>query len=62
MKLTLTVAAFLGYVSADIPSAPCATCVKYGPVAHQPVWSLQSVNDHRTDASLQKDFGDHATT
>merc|ERR1719454_1437443 len=29
--------------------------------AEEPVWSLRSVNDHRTDAGLQWDFGDHAT-
>jgi hypothetical protein len=40
-----------------------ATAVIIGFVAaEEPVWSLRSINDHRTDAGLQKDFGDHATS
>ena len=30
--------------------------------AAAPVWSLRSVNDHRTDAGVQKSYGDHSTT
>ena len=30
--------------------------------AEEPVWSLRSVQDHRTDAQLQEDFGNHATS
>ena len=26
--------------------------------AERPVWGLRSVNDHRTDASVQKEYGD----
>ena len=29
--------------------------------AEEPVWSLRSVNDHRTDAGVQKAYGDHST-
>jgi hypothetical protein len=29
--------------------------------AAEPVWSLRSVNDHRTDSTVQKDYGDHST-
>ena len=29
--------------------------------AEEPVWSLRSVNDHRTDSSLQGEYGDHST-
>lgn len=25
-----------------------------------PVWSLRSVNDHRTDSTVQKAYGDHS--
>ena len=28
--------------------------------AERPVWGLRSVNDHRTDASVQKEYGDHS--
>ena len=28
--------------------------------AERPVWSLRSVNDFRTDAGIQKDYGDHS--
>ena len=27
----------------------------------EPVWSLRSVNDHRTDSEVQKGYGDHST-
>ena len=27
----------------------------------EPVWSLRSINDHKTDSGLQIDFGNHAT-
>ena len=27
----------------------------------EPVWSLRSVNDHRTDSEIQKGYGDHST-
>ena len=30
--------------------------------AEEPVWSLRSVNDHRTDSQVQKAYGDHSTT
>ena len=30
--------------------------------AAEPVWSLRSVNDHRTDSTIQKAYGDHSTT
>ncbi len=26
-----------------------------------PVWSLKSINDHRTDSQIQKAYGDHST-
>ena len=29
--------------------------------AAEPVWSLRSVNDHRTDSTIQKAYGDHST-
>lgn len=29
--------------------------------AAEPVWSLRSVNDHRTDSTVQKAYGDHST-
>lgn len=29
--------------------------------AEEPVWSLRSVNDHRTDSTVQKAYGDHST-
>jgi hypothetical protein len=29
--------------------------------AAEPVWSLRSVNDHRTDSEVQKAYGDHST-
>ena len=29
--------------------------------AEEPVWSLRSVNDHRTDSTIQKAYGDHST-
>ena len=29
--------------------------------AEEPVWSLRSVNDHRTDQQVQKAYGDHST-
>merc|ERR1719263_1219254 len=29
--------------------------------AERPVWSLRSVNDHRTDAGIQKEYGDAST-
>ena len=29
--------------------------------AEEPVWSLRSVNDHRTDSQVQKAYGDHST-
>ena len=29
--------------------------------AEEPVWSLRSVNDHRTDSTLQQNYGDHST-
>src|SRR5210317_1214667 len=54
MKFTL--AAFVGIVAAT------PTSLTYGSVADAPVWSLRSVNDHSTDAGLQRDFGDHATS
>ena len=28
--------------------------------AEEPVWSLRSVNDHRTDSQIQKAYGDHS--
>ena len=28
--------------------------------AERPVWGLRSVNDHRTDAGIQKEYGDHS--
>ena len=28
--------------------------------AAEPVWSLRSVNDHRTDSTIQKAYGDHS--
>lgn len=28
--------------------------------AERPVWSLRSVNDHRTDSQVQKEYGDHS--
>ena len=28
--------------------------------AAEPVWSLRSVNDHRTDSAIQKEYGDHS--
>lgn len=30
--------------------------------AERPVWSLRSVNDHRTDAGIQKEYGDASTS
>ncbi len=29
--------------------------------AEEPVWSLRSVQDHRTDSEVQKAYGDHST-
>ena len=28
--------------------------------ANEPVWSLRSVNDHKTDSSIQAAYGDHS--
>ena len=28
--------------------------------ANEPVWSLRSVNDHKTDSAIQKSYGDHS--
>ena len=40
-----------------------AVCFLLGLVsAEEPVWSLRSVNDHRTDSQIQKAYGDHSTT
>ena len=41
-------AVLLGFVSADVRH-------------DRPIWTLQSVQDHRTDATLQHDFEAHAT-
>jgi hypothetical protein len=30
--------------------------------AERPVWSLRSVNDFRTDAGIQKAYGDHSVS
>merc|ERR1712167_170415 len=30
--------------------------------AGEPVWSLRSVNDHRTDSTIQAAYADHSTT
>ena len=30
--------------------------------AAEPVWTLRSVQDHRTDSDIQKAYGDHSTT
>ena len=46
MKLTLATAALIGLVSADDTRT---------------VWSLQSVQDHRSDSVFQHTFGDYAT-
>ena len=27
----------------------------------EPIWTLKSVNDHRTDSQIQKSYGDHST-
>lgn len=38
-----------------------AVCFLLGLVsAEEPVWSLRSVNDHRTDSQIQKAYGDHS--
>jgi len=38
-----------------------AVCFLLGLVsAEEPVWSLRSVNDHRTDSQVQKAYGDHS--
>merc|ERR1719327_436862 len=29
--------------------------------AGEPVWSLRSVNDHRTDSTIQAAYGEHST-
>ena len=29
--------------------------------AEEPVWSLRSINDHRTDSQIQAAYGDHST-
>lgn len=29
--------------------------------AEEPVWSLESVQNHRTDSTIQKAYGDHST-
>ena len=49
MKYTLAVAALLGFTQA----------IKDDTTA---VWELRSVNDHRSDSGLQKDYGDHSTS
>ena len=48
MKYTLAVAVFIGAAQAWTGEA-------------EPVWSLRSVNDHRTDSQVQKAYGDHST-
>merc|ERR1740117_2062016 len=30
--------------------------------ANEPVWTLRSVNDHRTDSTIQAAYGDHSVT
>ena len=30
--------------------------------ANEPVWSLRSVNDHKTDSGIQKSYGDHSVS
>jgi hypothetical protein len=46
MKLSFAVACLIGLASAEAD--------------WNPVWSLESVNYHRTDAGIQKDFGEHS--
>jgi len=46
MKYTIAIAALLGLTSA---------------YEGEKVWSLRSVNDHRTDSGIQKGYGDHST-
>jgi hypothetical protein len=58
MKFTAIV--MLGVVSAADPTYQHDGALGYR--ADQPVWGLRSVNDHRTDQSLQIDFGNHATS
>ena len=43
MKYTLAIAALLSVATASV---------------ERPVWGLRSVNDHRTDATVQKEYGD----
>jgi hypothetical protein len=58
MKFTLAIAA-LGAVSAIPGQDYYTTSITYP--THEPVWSLRSVNDHKTDSVLQGEFGTHAT-
>ena len=52
MKLSLTLACFMGGISAaDLKNIKTA----------EPVWTLKSVNDHRTDSQIQAAYGEHST-
>ena len=46
--MKFAVAVLLGFATADVRN-------------DRPIWTLQSVQDHRTDATLQHDFEAHAT-
>ena len=48
MKYTIVIAAMLGAITAVQDDTT-------------KVWELRSVNDHRVDSTLQKDYGDHST-
>ena len=48
MKYTIVIAALLGAITAVQDDTTN-------------VWELRSVNDHKTDSTLQGDFGTHAT-
>merc|ERR1740133_428854 len=58
MKFTIAIAA-LGAVSAIPGQDYYSTTISYP--THEDVWSLRSVNDHKTDSQLQGDFGTTAT-
>jgi hypothetical protein len=50
MKFSLTLACLVGAISGEN--------LKY---LGDKTWSLKSVNDHRTDSTIQKAYGDHST-
>ena len=51
MKLSLTLAFFTGAIQAE----------NLKEIIGDPIWSLKSVNDHRTDSQVQHAYGEHST-